>query len=242
MNQDILCKTINTFNFPKSLEVLALEINLRNRKVLVIGCYKPPSLNDEYVLDQLHGALSFYSTTCDHFLLLGDFNISRADERLKEFCSSFCLGHLIKTPTCYMGTNPSSIDHIITNMTSLVMKSCTVETGISDNHKLIMSICRMTFAKGKSKNCLKNCDSKLFEVTLIKNLSETELSFENFETTFSLTLEKLAPLKQKYLRYNNSPFMNRILRKAIMTRSKLKRRYNLDRTTINFENYKKSFT
>ena len=33
--------------------------------------------------------------------------------------------------------------------------------------------------------------------------------------------------------------MNRTLRKAIMTRSKLKRRCKLDRTTINFENYKK---
>ena len=36
-----------------------------------------------------------------------------------------------------MGTNPSSVDHIITNMTSLFMNSCTVETGISDHHKLI---------------------------------------------------------------------------------------------------------
>ena len=33
--------------------------------------------------------------------------------------------------------------------------------------------------------------------------------------------------------------MNRILRKAFMTRSRLKRRYNLERSTINFENYKK---
>ena len=33
--------------------------------------------------------------------------------------------------------------------------------------------------------------------------------------------------------------MKRTLRKAIMTGSKLKRMYNLDRTTINFENYKK---
>ena len=54
-----------------------------------------------------------------------------------------------------------------------------------------------------------------------------------------LTLEKFAPFKQKYLRYNNSPFMNKVLRKVIVTRSKLKRRYNLDRTNINFEKYKK---
>ena len=33
--------------------------------------------------------------------------------------------------------------------------------------------------------------------------------------------------------------MNRTLRKAIMAKSKLKSRYNLDRTTINFENFKK---
>ena len=123
------------------------------------------------------------------------------------------------------------------------MKSCTVETGISDYHKLIMSICRMTFAKGKSEKffyrCYKNFDGKLFRETLIKNLSETEPSLKSFETTFSLTLKKFAPLKQEYFRYSNSTFMNRTLRKAIMTRSKLKRRYSLDRTTINFENYKK---
>ena len=167
-------------------------------------------------MDQLHGALSFYGTTYDHFLLLGDFNISHDDERFKEYCNLSYLYHLIKTPTCYMGTNCSSIDDIITNMTFLFMKFLTVETEISDYHKLIMSICRMTFAKSKIKKlfyrCYKNFDSKLSEETLIKNLSETELFLKSFETTFSLTPEKCAPLKQKYIRYSNSPFMNRTLR------------------------------
>ena len=44
------CKTINTFNILNSLEVLTLEMNLRNKKILVIGCYKSPSLNDEYFI------------------------------------------------------------------------------------------------------------------------------------------------------------------------------------------------
>ena len=82
-------------------------------------------------MDQLSGTLSFYTTTYDNFLLLGDFNISHDDKRLKEFCNSFSLGHTIKTPTCSMGTNLPSIDHIVTNMTFLIMKSCTEETGIS---------------------------------------------------------------------------------------------------------------
>ena len=47
VNQDIPCKTINTFNFPNTLEVLPLEISLRKKYMLMIGCYKPPSRNDE---------------------------------------------------------------------------------------------------------------------------------------------------------------------------------------------------
>ena len=56
--------------------------------------------------------------------------------------------------------------------------------------------------------------------------------FEHFSTLY------MKGLKQKYLRYNSTPFMNKTLRKAIISRSKLKRRYNLDRIIINFENYK----
>ena len=56
-----------------------------------------------------------------------------------------------------MGTNPSFIDHVITNMTSSFMKSCGIETGIFDHHKLVMSICRTTFAKGKSKTFFYHC-------------------------------------------------------------------------------------
>ena len=64
-----------------------------------------------------------------------------------------------------------------------------------------MPICRMTFAKGKSKKlfyrCYKNFDNKLFEDILRKSLPETELSLKRLETTFSLTLKKFAPVKEK---------------------------------------------
>ena len=103
-----------------------------------------------------------------------------------------------------MGTNPSSIDHIIPNVTSLFMKSCTVETRISDYLKLIMSICRMTLPKVKVKNyfvaVIKILVVNFSEETLVKNLAGTELSLKSFEAKFSLTLEKFAPLNEKYFR------------------------------------------
>ena len=49
-----------------------------------------------------------------------------------------------------MSTDASYIDHVITNITSLFMKSWVVETGTSDHQKL-MFIYRTTFAKDKVK-------------------------------------------------------------------------------------------
>ena len=91
VNQDFPCQTFNNSTFPNSLKFLPLEINLRNKKIFGIDCCKLPLLDDEYFLDQS----SFHSTAYDNFLLLGVFNISRDDERLKEFCNSFSLGLLI---------------------------------------------------------------------------------------------------------------------------------------------------
>ena len=105
-----------------NIEIIAMKSFIEDQMLKLRQSRKDTALQkspcDAYFLDQLHGALSFYGTTYDNFLLLSDFNISRDDERLKEFCNSLSLGHLIKTATCCMGTNPYSIDHIITNVTS----------------------------------------------------------------------------------------------------------------------------
>ena len=61
MNQDIPCKTINTFNFPKSLGVLPLEINLKNIKYLLLAAINVHHLMINILWNQLHGALSFYN-------------------------------------------------------------------------------------------------------------------------------------------------------------------------------------
>ena len=52
-------------------------------------------------------------------------------------------------------------------------------------------------------------------------------------------LNSHAPTKHKMVRGNNQPFMNRLLSKAFMNRSKLKKLYNKNPTTQNHNNYKK---
>ena len=43
----------------------------------------------------------------------------------------------------------------------------------------------------------------------------------------------------KILRCNNNPFMNKALRKAIMTRSRLKNKFNKNSSAKNWNSYKK---
>ena len=119
-----------------------------------------------------------------------------------------------------MNTYPFPIDHMIRNITSLFMNSHTRETQISDNvsHKLIMFLCRITFAKDKTEKlfpCFKNFGSKFFQ--------ETHLFFKSFKTSFSIALQKFSPSNQIYPKDNNSPFINKTLRNAAMTSSKLKK-------------------
>ena len=63
--------------------------------------------------------------------------------------------------------------------------------------------------------------------------------YSNFQNIFIQVLSNHAPAKKKIVRFNNSPFMTKTLRKAIMDRSRLKNIYIRKRNVKNWENYKK---
>ena len=103
------------------------------------------------------------------------------------------------------------------------MKTLTFETGLSDHHKLIGTMLRSIFTKGKPKKifqrCYRNFDNKKFGEELQKILPSVS-DFESFQFAYKVILNQFAPLKQKVIRYNNQAFMTKTLRKPIMKRSK----------------------
>ena len=110
-------------------ETFFLEINLRLRKWLLVGAYKPPDQSKSVFLESLSESLSICLDTYENF------SITPEDKNLQLFADSFNLEHLIKKPTCFKGP-PSCIDLIITNRKAYFKKGCVLETGISDFHKL----------------------------------------------------------------------------------------------------------
>ena len=82
-------------------------------------------------------------------------------------------------------------------------------------------------------------------VSYFKNTLKIELekvkseSYGEFEAVFLKELNKHAPLKKKFLRHNNNPFMTKDLRKQIMVRSKLRNIFNKNRNYENWCKYKR---
>ena len=77
---------------------------------------------------------------------------------------------------------------------------------------------------------------------LLKELSLSNLQngdFDRFKFIVNNLLESHAPMKEKYIRRNQAPFMNKSVRKAIMVRTKLLNKFRKENSFINELEYKR---
>ena len=147
---------------------------------------------------------------------------------LEEFCASYNLKNLIKQPTCFKNLeNPTCINHILTNHPKSFHLSSVFETGLSDFHKLTLTVLKVFLAKHKPKiiqyRDFNQFDNASFRTDLLQELSIQNVhpgEFEKFKYISSKVLNTHAPIKEKRVRCNQSPFMNKQLRKVIMTRTR----------------------
>ena len=110
VKDSIVSKQLNSHKENIDIDEIYLEINIRKRKWLIIGTYKPPSQNDALLLENLSNNLSTYLKDYGNILLLGDFNLTPENTNLQHFN----LENLMHEATCFKGL-PSCIDFIITN-------------------------------------------------------------------------------------------------------------------------------
>ena len=94
----------------------------------------------------------FYSSKYENFIVIGDFNAEMTNSYLEEFCASYNLKNLIKNPTCFKNLeNPTRMDHILTNHPKSLHVSSVFEIGLSDFHKLTLTVLKVFHAKHKPK-------------------------------------------------------------------------------------------
>ena len=154
---------------------------------------------------------------------------------------------LIKQKTCFKNPeNPTCIDLILTNSPRSFQNSSVFETGLSDFHKLTITVLKQYFPKLKPKvvnyRDYQNFQNNEFRAELDNEMSKHDLGnmeYQHFLNIFIDILNKHAPMKQKYLRANQGRFMTKDLHKAIMKRFRFRSKFLRNRTDISRDEYKK---
>ena len=136
------------------------------------------------------------------------------------------------------------LHYLITNKCHNFQNTLAVTTGLSDFHKMVVTVLKTSFEKAKAKEIryrdYKNFDKDQFKTMLRKDLSTGKISsYKDFETVFLSVLNKHAPLKYKKVRANQVPYMTKALRKAIMKRSELESKFLKTRSESSHRCYKR---
>ena len=80
-------------NISNNVEALAIEINLRKNRLLLVGTYhstnKEYGCSDEIFFQQIGNILDMYPMY-DRFLIAGDLNVQEGDECLDDFMEEYC--------------------------------------------------------------------------------------------------------------------------------------------------------
>ena len=229
------------------IEAIVIEINLKKKKWLLIGTYNPHKSLINKHLESISMQFDVLHKKYEHFVIIGDFNSEINEDAMNEFCCIYNLKSLINKPTCFKNPkNPSCIDLILTNSSSSFQNTSIIETNLSDFHRLTITVMKMNFIKPTPKilyyRNYKYFSNELFKNDLLQEIDKQgvhNLECKDFEYIFLNTLHKLAPLKKRYIRANNAPFMTTELCKAIMVRSRLRNKYMKIKTVESRNEYKK---
>ena len=238
-------RTIKIEN-PSDIKIPTTEMTIHKNKILVAGIYKPPNHSETDLTTNLETIISKLPNKYEKLILI-DFNMTTSNLFLSQILDTFALSPLNIDPTCFKNSkNQSCIDLLLTNFKPSFMKTSAFETGISDHHKMISTIMKLHFTRESPKTKYyreyRKFDIDYFSSELSRQLDSTFSSFKEnedcdefnefnrFHRVFLSLLNIQAPLKKEIFGGNNSPFITKTLRKAIMIKSRLKNRFNKTRS------------
>ena len=160
------------------------------------------------------------------------------------------MNNFIKRKTCFKTDSGTSADVMLTNRPRSFHKTSIIETGFSDHHNMIPSFFRTHFERLKSKKIEYRNYKKFYQSNFLFELDQELLKGKMYETqndmfttftdVFRSVIDKHAPLKTKIIRGNQAPFMTKALSKAIMTRLRLRSKYNKWQSRENFLAFRKA--
>ena len=149
IREDIPARLV-TISLPKNFEEFFAELNLRKKKILMSCSYNFAKSDISSHLSIVGRSLDSYMSSYDNFSVIGDLNSEISEMAMSEFCETYNLQNSVKDPTCFKyPSRPTCIDLILTNLPNSFQHTQTVETGLSDIHKLTLTVLKTHFPRLK---------------------------------------------------------------------------------------------
>ena len=144
--------------------------------------------------------IDFYSRTYTNITLMGHFNTRPDDKNFRAFSEGHNLFNLMKDKTSFKSASGTCIDLIFTNKKICFKNTSTIDTGVSDFHRMIFTQLKLTFQKLIPKTIFfrdsKNFDKKNFDKDLILSLmcnTKGSSNYSQFSESFEKILDKHVP-------------------------------------------------
>ena len=134
-------------------DTICIEVTIAKKKWCILFAYRPPNFSKTELFEEIYATLNKALNEYDNLLLARDLNIntlrpiSDSSNYLADLNDTFSLTNLVTDSTCFKSNKGSLIDLMLTNKPKSFYKSHSFVTGLSDWHKLIVSILRTSFQK-----------------------------------------------------------------------------------------------
>jgi len=242
VKKGVMTRRLENFSLPESIQIIPIELRLESDVWLYISVYRPPKQNLKVFLDQLTELLDYYAHK--NCIVIGDFNAKPENADIQNFLCKNMLYNYMQSNTCFKSSEGSCIDLILCNRNHCLQHTSSLNTGLSDHHHMIYTVIKSKYTRLPPKlirfRSFKNFIESKFVNDLLCQLEATVIvNYELFENIFETVLDRHAPQKYRYIRGNEKPHVNKVLRKAIMKRStKLKNVYLKSHLSTDWHAYK----
>ena len=255
VKENIPCKRRHDLEL-NTIECIWLELNIKNKKLLVGTFYRPPNSTPLILADIENSIGLAIDTGIQDVVILGDFNLNflntQSKSKINNICRQFNLTQLITEPTNFAETSSTIIDLILVNNLRTVELSGVGEPFLmQDIRYQCPTYCVLKFKKHLAKafsrkiwlfengdyNAFRQAVSDYDWNTIIKedvNLYANALT----QTLINLS-EQYIPNKNVTIRPQDLPWINNNIRKLMRKRNRFYRKYKKSKTVQNYSNFKK---
>ena len=251
----------------KIMETICVEIELENKKKLIITClYRPnthPSITQtqqlDLFIDNFTDLMAELSSLNKDTYIFGDFNIDIlkicAHEKTSTFVDNcFANGFLqiITKPTRVTNSSATLIDHLYTNCIRNNFDSGIITSKISDHFPIFHFLNNsekkknpnFIFTRNFSETNITNFNDLLNSLSWenVLNDNNVQSSYDAFSQIFNEMFDLYFPLRKIKFNKNihkKSPFMTKGLMISRQTKFKLSKKSIKQPTQLNIENFKK---